>query len=65
MRLRRRPKFCARVRVQPGDNPILIGLGFCTIEASVEEARQLALDLADAIGQLQNGGGVANAESQQ
>jgi hypothetical protein len=52
----RRPKFGARVRVQAGDNPILIGLGFCTIEATVDEARQLAWDLANALEQVQRGG---------
>ena len=55
MRLRR-PKFHARVRVQPGDSPILIGLGFCTIEATVDEAVLLASDLIDAIEQARRGG---------
>jgi hypothetical protein len=48
MRLRRR-SFHASVRVQSGHAPILVHLGLVSFEASVEEARQLALDLADAV----------------
>lgn len=57
MRIRRR-KFHATVTVQPwGDAPIIIGLGVISLEGSLEEARRLALDLADAIETAQRGGG--------
>lgn len=56
MRLRRR-RFHARVGLQTGEYPVLLGLGFCTIEATADEARQLAMDIADAIATLQESGG--------
>lgn len=55
MRLRRR-NFEPRVRLQTGEFPVLIGLGFCTVEATVHDARQLAVDLADALEQLARSG---------
>jgi hypothetical protein len=54
MRLRRR-KFHVKVRLQAGEWPILLGLGFCTIEATADEARQLAWDLANALEQARRG----------
>jgi hypothetical protein len=42
-------KFHTTVTVQDGDSPIVVGLGFATVEASVDEARQLAIWLCDAI----------------
>ena len=48
MRLRHR-KFHATVNLQRGDPPIIIGLGVVSLEASIEEARQLAAALVDAI----------------
>lgn len=56
MRLRGR-RFHARVELQVGEYPVLLGLGFCTIEATADEARQLAVDIADAITKLQESGG--------
>jgi hypothetical protein len=56
MRLRRR-RFHARVGLQTGEYPVLIGLGFCTMEATPNEARQLAMDIADTLDQLHRGGG--------
>jgi hypothetical protein len=56
MRLRRR-KFHVRVELQTGEYPVLLGFGFCTIEATADEARQLAMDIADAIATLQESGG--------
>ena len=60
MRLRRR-KFHATVSLsvqQPGDAPIVvIGFGVLGIEATVVEARQLALDLADAVDAAGRGDG--------
>jgi hypothetical protein len=56
MRLRRRD-LRVKVNLQAGDHPIVLGLGFCTLEASTAEARQLALDLIDGIATLQRGGG--------
>jgi hypothetical protein len=48
MRLRRR-SFRASIRVVPGPAPIVFHLGLVSFEASIEEARTLALDLVDAI----------------
>lgn len=46
------------VALQEGPRPVLICAGpGCTIESDIAEARQLALDLADAIEQVQRGGG--------
>ena len=56
MRLRRR-NFRVQVALQTGEHPILLGFGFCTIESSADDARQLALDLAAALEQLQHRGG--------
>lgn len=56
MRLRRR-NFHIRVGLQTGEFPFLLGLGFCTIEATAEEARHLAVDIADTLDQLHRGGG--------
>ena len=56
MRLRGR-RFHARVGLPVGEYPVLLGLGFCTIEATADEARQLAVDIADAITKLQESGG--------
>jgi hypothetical protein len=57
MRLRRRD-FRVTVNLQAGERPVIIGMwpGF-TLEASLDDARRLALDLADAIEQLHRGGG--------
>jgi hypothetical protein len=55
MRLRKR-EFRVKVHLQAGERPILLGLGFCTIEATAEEARQLAINLADALVRLQDSG---------
>lgn len=56
MRLRRRD-FRVKVKLQTCDYPILLGLCFCTVDASAAAARQLAIDLADALEQLHRGGG--------
>lgn len=56
MRLRRR-RFEPRVQLQAGAFPVLIGMGWCTLEATADEARQLAVDLVDALDTLANGGG--------
>jgi hypothetical protein len=55
MRLRRR-RFHARVGLQTGEYPVLIGLGFCTLEATPDEARQFAMDIADTLEELRRGG---------
>lgn len=57
MRLRRRT-FEPRIKLQSGEFPIVVGLGFCSFESSIDEARKLALDLAEAIENFQNGGGM-------
>ena len=48
--------YRAKVHIQTGDSPVIIclGPGF-TFESTAAEARQLALDLAGALAQLQNG----------
>jgi hypothetical protein len=57
MRLRRRD-FRVTVNLQASERPVIIGMwpGF-TLEASLDDARQLALDLADVIEQARHGGG--------
>ncbi len=52
MRLRRR-KCHVTVAVQRGPLPILIGFGFATFEATVDEARELRAELDAAIEQAQ------------
>lgn len=57
MRLRHR-KFHAKVILQVGEWPVLVCLGpGLTFEMQPYEARQLALDIADALEQLHRGGG--------
>lgn len=56
MRLRNRPRQ-ARVILQATSRPVILGLGpGLTFEMTTDEARRLALDLADAIVQLRRGG---------
>jgi hypothetical protein len=58
MRLRRR-RFQATVSVNHEGAPFPIVLGFgpqISFEAGIEEARQLAMDIADAIEELHRGG---------
>jgi hypothetical protein len=45
----RKQSFTARVSAQTGDHPIVIGYGMCTFEATIDEARALVMDIADAI----------------
>jgi hypothetical protein len=54
MRLRRR-SFHATVRVQSGARPILLHLGLVSFEATVDEARDLALQIVDAIEAAERG----------
>jgi hypothetical protein len=54
MRLRRR-KFHATVAVQPGNAPIVLGFGIVTFEASIGEARDLGLQIVDAIEAAERG----------
>lgn len=57
MRMRRR-NFHATVALQFGDLPVLVCFSpGMTFEMKPDEARQLALDIADALDQLHNGGG--------
>jgi hypothetical protein len=55
MRLRQR-KFSAKVAVQAGDTPIIIGLGMLSLECTISEALELGHALADAVEQVQRGG---------
>lgn len=56
MRLRRR-KFHITVHLQSGDHPVVLGFGYFAAEATAEEAKQLALGIADAADRLHRGGG--------
>lgn len=57
MRLRNRPRQ-ARVILQATNRPVILGLGpGLTFKMTTDEARRLALDLADAIEKVQHGGG--------
>jgi hypothetical protein len=54
--MRSRRRNChARVAVQPGDAPIVIGFGIVTFEATVDEARDLALAIVNAIEAAERG----------
>jgi hypothetical protein len=55
--MRGRKRIHVTVAPQPGNPPtILYGFGQLTLEASVDEARQLAMDTAEAIVQVQQSG---------
>lgn len=57
MRLKRR-SFRAAISVTSGSAPIIFHFGLVSFEATLSEARQLAVSLVDAIERAQAGGEV-------